>query len=382
MTETLWYQVYEYEYENEFKKWEISALETSLIKKLKKSRSVSLFLFFSIVCSRQWWQIFEIYIFSWNLLDSWTWRFTFSFHSRWFRGTWSRPRAEVELKAENKEGCFILRNSSTPGRYTTSILTKNNRFGHFYYSTQGWGGHLQVFLCQRRGRRGGGMGWLSVVLHLISSLTWLVSFKFWNSYFLDWSVCVLFHLWWLMPKRGYEYDQQNSFCRRYQTLKWKYFLQDHTYISFLYSSWEFNKAYFSSSKVESKNNELSNGAWQSRTERNQTKKKSVKCYGGSKRYYLYAFVCFKNSQSDDFEVKHYHIKLNAAGEFFISQAHTFKDVPSLVEYHSLNAGGNLLEILLPRGWFLSGMASQNVRCKKVGCTSASMYRNLSYAGTV
>lgn len=99
----------------------------------------------------------------------------------WFRGTWSRPRAEVELKAENKEGCFIVRNSSTPGRYTTSILTKNT------------------------------------------------------------------------------------------------------------------------------------------------------------------------SQSDEFEVKHYHIKQNARGEYFISQAHTFADVPSLVEYHSYNAGGLVTRLRTPPG---------------------------------
>lgn len=99
----------------------------------------------------------------------------------WFRGSWSRPRAEMELKAENREGCFIVRNSSTPGRYTVSILTKNA------------------------------------------------------------------------------------------------------------------------------------------------------------------------SHSDDFEVKHYHIKINDDGEYFISQAHTFTDVPSLVQYHSYNAGGLVTRLRTPPG---------------------------------
>ena len=36
----------------------------------------------------------------------------------------SRQRAESMLKNEDKEGCFVVRNSSTPGLYTLSLYTK------------------------------------------------------------------------------------------------------------------------------------------------------------------------------------------------------------------------------------------------------------------
>ena len=36
----------------------------------------------------------------------------------------SRQRAEYMLKNEDKEGCFVVRNSSTPGLYTLSLYTK------------------------------------------------------------------------------------------------------------------------------------------------------------------------------------------------------------------------------------------------------------------
>ena len=36
----------------------------------------------------------------------------------------SRQRAESMLKGEDKEGCFVVRNSSTKGLYTLSLFTK------------------------------------------------------------------------------------------------------------------------------------------------------------------------------------------------------------------------------------------------------------------
>ncbi|XP_066999606.1 tyrosine-protein kinase Btk isoform X2 [Anabrus simplex] len=42
----------------------------------------------------------------------------------WYVGDMSRQRAESLLKQEDKEGCFLVRNSSTKGFYTLSLYTK------------------------------------------------------------------------------------------------------------------------------------------------------------------------------------------------------------------------------------------------------------------
>jgi len=42
----------------------------------------------------------------------------------WYVADISRQRAESMLKNEDKEGCFVVRNSSTPGLYTLSLYTK------------------------------------------------------------------------------------------------------------------------------------------------------------------------------------------------------------------------------------------------------------------
>ncbi|XP_071786997.1 tyrosine-protein kinase TXK-like [Asterias amurensis] len=44
----------------------------------------------------------------------------------WFTGSWNRQRTEEELRAEGKDGCFMVRNSSTKGLYTLSVLTKGS----------------------------------------------------------------------------------------------------------------------------------------------------------------------------------------------------------------------------------------------------------------
>nr|XP_033338689.1 tyrosine-protein kinase Btk29A isoform X3 [Megalopta genalis] len=64
----------------------------------------------------------------------------------WYVGDMSRQRAESLLKQEDKEGCFVVRNSSTKGLYTLSLYTKvphphvkhyhikQNTRGEFYLS--------------------------------------------------------------------------------------------------------------------------------------------------------------------------------------------------------------------------------------------------------
>ena len=42
----------------------------------------------------------------------------------WYVGDMSRIRSETLLKGEDKEGCFVVRNSSTKGMYTLSLFTK------------------------------------------------------------------------------------------------------------------------------------------------------------------------------------------------------------------------------------------------------------------
>ncbi|XP_059061842.1 tyrosine-protein kinase Btk29A isoform X1 [Achroia grisella] len=44
----------------------------------------------------------------------------------WYVGEMSRQHAETLLKQEDKEGCFVVRNSSTKGMYTLSLYTKFN----------------------------------------------------------------------------------------------------------------------------------------------------------------------------------------------------------------------------------------------------------------
>ena len=43
----------------------------------------------------------------------------------------------------------------------------------------------------------------------------------------------------------------------------------------------------------------------------------------------------------DTSVRHYHIKQQENGEYFISEKHSFPSIKELVEYHKLNGGGQL-----------------------------------------
>lgn len=49
---------------------------------------------------------------------------SFFIFSSWYVGDMSRQRAENMLKHEDREGCFVIRNSSTKGMYTLSLFTK------------------------------------------------------------------------------------------------------------------------------------------------------------------------------------------------------------------------------------------------------------------
>ncbi|OQR80376.1 tyrosine-protein kinase Btk29A-like, partial [Tropilaelaps mercedesae] len=42
----------------------------------------------------------------------------------WYAGDMSRQKAEILLRQEGREGCFVIRNSSTNGMYTLSLFTK------------------------------------------------------------------------------------------------------------------------------------------------------------------------------------------------------------------------------------------------------------------
>ncbi|XP_015180304.1 PREDICTED: tyrosine-protein kinase Btk29A-like isoform X2 [Polistes dominula] len=59
----------------------------------------------------------------------------------WYVGDMSRQRAESLLKQEEKEGCFVVRNSSTKGLYTLSLYTKiplpHVKHYHIKQSTRG-----------------------------------------------------------------------------------------------------------------------------------------------------------------------------------------------------------------------------------------------------
>ena len=49
------------------------------------------------------------------------------------------------------------------------------------------------------------------------------------------------------------------------------------------------------------------------------------------------------------QVKHYHIKQNSNGQFYLSEKHCCATIPELVEYHSYNAGGLACRLKGPPG---------------------------------
>ncbi|KAJ8866274.1 hypothetical protein PR048_032117 [Dryococelus australis] len=66
----------------------------------------------------------------------------------WYVGDMSRQRAESLLKHEDKEGCFVVRNSSTKGLYTLSLYTKvpHPHVKHYHIKQNGRG---EFFLSEK-----------------------------------------------------------------------------------------------------------------------------------------------------------------------------------------------------------------------------------------
>lgn len=62
-----------------------------------------------------------------------------------------------------------------------------------------------------------------------------------------------------------------------------------------------------------------------------------------KKYFLYLFLRYivklKISFRPTPHVKHYHIKQNLAGEFYLSEKHCCNSIPDLINYHKHNSGG-------------------------------------------
>ncbi|XP_011299224.1 tyrosine-protein kinase Btk29A isoform X1 [Fopius arisanus] len=85
----------------------------------------------------------------------------------WYVGDMSRQRAESLLKQEDKEGCFVVRNSSTKGLYTLSLYTKvphphvkhyhikQNTRGEFYLSEKHCCGSIPDLVNYHRHNSGG-----------------------------------------------------------------------------------------------------------------------------------------------------------------------------------------------------------------------------------
>lgn len=46
-------------------------------------------------------------------------------------------------------------------------------------------------------------------------------------------------------------------------------------------------------------------------------------------------------------MKHYHIKLNSRGEYYLAEKHAFSDIKELVRYHQHNSGGLVTRLKAP-----------------------------------
>jgi len=68
----------------------------------------------------------------------------------WYVGDMSRQRAESLLKGEDKEGCFVVRNSSTKGLYTLTLFTKipHSQVKHYHIKQNPSGYFLSEKHCQ------------------------------------------------------------------------------------------------------------------------------------------------------------------------------------------------------------------------------------------
>ena len=50
--------------------------------------------------------------------------------------------------------------------------------------------------------------------------------------------------------------------------------------------------------------------------------------------------------SHEGQVRHYHIKQDPSKMYFISEKHCFATIKELIEYHKLNGGGVLIELII------------------------------------
>ena len=57
------------------------------------------------------------------------------------------------------------------------------------------------------------------------------------------------------------------------------------------------------------------------------------------------FYALFDSVTGNFYVKHYHIKQNNQGQFYLSEKHPMPSVLELINYHKLNAGGKRIVVV-------------------------------------
>lgn len=55
--------------------------------------------------------------------------------------------------------------------------------------------------------------------------------------------------------------------------------------------------------------------------------------------FILNFLCNIRTFRPHPHVKHYHIKQNARGEFYLSEKHCCNSIPDLINYHKYNSGG-------------------------------------------
>lgn len=63
-------------------------------------------------------------------------------------------------------------------------------------------------------------------------------------------------------------------------------------------------------------------------------------------FYLFTNSHFVDRRSMEPTIKHYQIKKNATGEWYVAERHLFQSIPDLIWYHQHNAAGKSG----PSGW--------------------------------
>lgn len=198
-----------------------------------------------------------------------------SVFARWYVGDMSRQRAESLLKQEDKEGCFVVRNSSTKGLYTLSLYTKV------------WGPWLRVY-----------------------------------GFF--------FHFFFSFTKNKYSLTLSRCFRRAYR------------------SSLTVKASEYRRNPSTQRDIFLWRTISCTRTRIHRATNETCREYGSSSRNVcMFIFILFLIIVSNlpaylcspHPHVKHYHIKQNTRGEFYLSEKHCCGSIPDLVNYHRHNSGG-------------------------------------------